>query len=211
MDRYDELMLGLYQGFVPPWLPARSRELYQRESLRRRCALGQSLVMGFRCTMYAARSRLGEDFSQEVYAAWPATRDRAQNVMTGLYLALQDALRAHPGAEVLLELAHFEALAVAEVVGAPALPRVEPEQVRARGFEALAVYRFEYPVPKLQARMMLYAGAEAPASFARDLEVAPCPTFVGRMATPRGWAVRDLSPHFNAPLPEAPHVRAAAG
>ena len=130
-DRYDDLMLGLYQGFVPAWLPAASHELYRRESLRRRCDLGQTLATDYRCTVYCAQALYSPDFVQDVCAAWPATRFHAGNVTTGLYLALDGLLAATAGADAVRELLHYEALAVADLRCAPRAPRVDPPALAA--------------------------------------------------------------------------------
>ncbi len=205
MDRYEELMLGLYQGFVPAWLPEPSRELFERESLRRRCTLGQSLVTNFRCTMYCARALFGEDFTQEVCTAWPQTRSSANDVATGLYFALDDVLRGLQGAEAVRALAHYEALAVTEISGALRVPRVDPAEVLAADVGTAQVYRFEYAVPEVHARMTLYAGGSAPAAFVRDYQVAQRPTFIGRTRAPRGWAIVDVTPNFLEPHDENDH------
>jgi len=199
MDRHEELMLGLYQGFVPTWLPNRSRELFERESLRRRCALGQSLVSGFRCTVYCAQALFSEDIVHEVYAAWPGTRFSAQNVSTGLYFALDEVLRAIEGASAVRDLLHYEAMAVAELCGSPRAVQLTRAQVLAAGLGEIEVYRFDHAVPEFHARMTLYSGSLAPAEFIRTYEVPQQTTYVGRVESARGWIIQDLTSNFDPP------------
>lgn len=209
MERYDELMLGLYQGFVPEWLPTGSRELYQRESLRRRCDLGQTLVRDYRCTLYYARCRFSEDFAQQVYSAWPAHRGSATNVRTGLFLAFDEALRKTEGAGAARELLQFEALAVADLRCAPGATRLCASAVLAAGLGDAEVYRFRYAVPELHARISLYAGASAPASFARDYVIAERTTFVARAKTGRGWIIDDVTSRFVTEMDEENNATAS--
>ena len=61
-DRYDDLMLGLYGGWVPDWIPSRNRELFRRESLRRRCDLGQALLASYRCSLLCGRAMFSDEF-----------------------------------------------------------------------------------------------------------------------------------------------------
>lgn len=193
MDRYDEMMLGLYRGFVPDWLPERGRELFERESLRRRCALGQSLSTSFPCALYCGQALYGPDFAQEVYSGWPEMRFTARNVITGLYLAAAQALGQHEDADAVLELLHYEAMAVRELACTPQVPRVQPALLAEAGFETWEAFRFEFATPEIQARVLLYATASAPAAFIRSYGAVARTTIVGRRLTPRGWAIRDLT------------------
>jgi hypothetical protein len=193
IDRYDELMLGLYRGFVPDWLPAASRELYQRESLRRRCDLGQQLARDYRCTVYCAQALFSPEFVQDVCSAWPDVRFDAPNVTTGLYLALDAVLGATPGADAVRELLHYEALAVADLRCDPRAPRVAEPPTDLASAE---VYRFRHAVPELHARMTLYAGALAPAAFVRGCAAPRRTTWIARTRAGRGWSVTDVTPQF---------------
>ncbi len=198
MDRYDELMLGLYQGFVPRWLPGPSRVLFERESLRRRCDLGQLLSTRFPCTTYCGQALIDEDFAERVYAAWPATRFSARNVVTGLFLALNEVLNGIDGALAIRELLQYEAMAIPDLTCAPSAARVDEATSRAAGIEGAEVYRFVHAVPELHARMTLYAGARAPASFARSYTIVRREAFVARAPAPdgRGFVVTDVTPYL---------------
>lgn len=207
-DRYDELMLGLYQGFVPDWLPAASRELYQRESLRRRCDLGQTLVKDYRCTVYCAQALFSADFVQDVFTGWPRARFQATNVTTGLYLALDEVLGAMAGAAAVHELLHYEALAVADLRCAPRAPRLSRAELPGPGLADAEVYRFRHAVPEFHARMTLYAGSGAPAAFVRGSAAAVRTTWIARTRVARGWIVNDESPQFEPRSHEADNAAA---
>lgn len=197
-DRYDDLMFGLYRGRAPDWLPEPSRELFHRESLRRRCDLGQALVASFRCTMFSARALHSEDFAERVYSAWPDARFSAPNVVTGLYLAMDEVLRSLADSSQLQELLHYEALALADLRVRPGLPTVSAAGVRGAGLADAEVYHFSHRVTALHARILLYAGAAAPASFVRSLAIPAAPTFVSRQQAPGGWVLTDVTDHFDA-------------
>lgn len=195
-DRYDELMLGLYEGSVPDWLPAASRELYQRESLRRRCDLGQTLVKDYRCTVYCAQALFSADFVQDVFTGWSKARFEATNVTTGLYLALDAVLGATAGAAAVHELLHYEALAVGELRCASRAPRLGASELPGPGLAGAEVYRFCHAVPEFHARMTLYAGSGAPAAFVRGSLAAVRTTWIARTRAGRGWIVNDESSQF---------------
>lgn len=197
MDRHDELIRGLYEGVVPEWLPEASRFFYQRESLRRRCTLGQALAADFRRTIYAAQCLFSADFSQQVYRTWPSLVGVASNVTTGLYLALHEALAAVDGAEAVRELLDFEALALTDLRCSVRAERVQPPAAAQEHLAAeTEVYRFRFAVPAYHARMMLYAGSLAPASFVREYEAVERTTFVARTPLAGGWQVEDVTSLF---------------
>lgn len=198
-DRYDELMLGLYQGTVPSWIPSKSRDFFVRESLRRRCALGQSLVAKFGCSVYYARSVFTPDIVEEVHAAWPKTRFRARNVVTGLYLAAESVFSRYAECGPALQLLRYEALAVTELTCCPEVPTVRAPAGHEDELAEAEIFRFEYDVAAFQARMLLYAGGIAPASFARAFQTPRKEAFVARVSTPRGYAVQDISSLFEGP------------
>ncbi|HET6582917.1 MAG TPA: hypothetical protein VFG69_05715, partial [Nannocystaceae bacterium] len=52
-------------------------------------------------------------------------------------------------------------------------------------------------VTELHARMTLYAGSLAPASFVREYVARERTTWVTRTRGPRGWAVRDVTEQWN--------------
>lgn len=218
MDRYDDLMMGLYRGHAPAWLPESSRELFARESLRRRCALGQDLRASFLCTMHCGQTLLGDDFAQRVYDAWPDTRFSAQNVITGLYLALDAVVSEAAGAagadddanaRVVHALAHYEALAIPNLACAVRLPRADPARIAAAGLRDIEVYRFDFPIAELYARIVLYAAAATPAAFVRELPLQPSHSFVGRARVAGGWAVEDVTAYFETNPDEDSHDPAA--
>lgn len=179
-DRYDELMRGFYLGAPPTWLPAASRPLYERESRRRRCELGQVLVARWPATTFAARALVAEDFAQRVFVAWPYTRFVASNVTTGVYFALEAVLGAAGGPPALLDLLRYEALGVAELRVPPRAERVPEPRIRAAGLGPVEVYRFGTAVDEVHARIAYYAAAQVPFAFVRELEVPRRETFVAR-------------------------------
>jgi hypothetical protein len=182
MDRYDELMLGLYRGDVPPWLPEASREGYLRESLRRRCALGQTLIASWPCTMFAARSMLSFDPASEAFTAWPAERCRARNVTTGLYNVLDDMLESEA---TLWELLQYESMVVRDLLCPLGMPHTHRGDAE--------VYRFAHRVQEFHARMNLYLSAGAPASFVREYHVVAEPTVLARRRRGDRWVVIDVT------------------
>ena len=194
MDRYDELMHGLYAGQAPQWLPAASQPLYERESLRRRSALGQVLRRSFPCTMYCAQSLYSPDFAQEVCSAWPGARFSAGNVTTGLYLTLDRLLKGLPRAAV-VDLLHYEGLAVANLQCEPLAARASVDTLGLDASDGLEVYRFDHAVPEFHARMTLYAGGVTPAAFARAYEVPRRTTFIARWPAQQGWFMDEVTPN----------------
>lgn len=193
MDRYDELMFGLYRGVTPDWIPEARRAMFVRESVRRRCALGQTLVANWRCTMFFARSVVSEDVALEVFAAWPAHRASAANVTTALYLGLDQVLRGAAGTGALWELFQYESLVVNDLLCAPEIRRVPVDRVRALGLGDREVYGFGHDVQALHTHMTLYASAAAPARFARDYQVRDRPTYVARARPRDQWLLEDVT------------------
>jgi hypothetical protein len=192
MDRYDELMLGFYRGDVPAWLPEASREGYARESIRRRCALGQSLLQLWPCTMFVGRAIVSPELAAEVYSAWPAQRGVARNVNTGLYLALEGVLQ-RADVDALWELFQYESLVVRDLAVPLAIPRADRELVERAGLLGVEIYRFRHRVQEFHARMNLYLSAAAPASFVRDYAVLEEPTFVARRRPRDHWLVDNVT------------------
>ncbi|MEO8698780.1 MAG: hypothetical protein ABI867_02020 [Kofleriaceae bacterium] len=180
-DRYDDLMFGLYRGVAPDWIPESRRELFLRESVRRRCALGQTLRANWRCSLVLAEAVVSDDVSLAIYARWPDHRDATVNVTTGLYLAMTDVIeRAHNHA--LWELFQYETLVVNDLLCAPGLA--------SRGDE---VYAFRYDVCALHTHLTLYASASAPARFARELQPVKRETVVVRRKVAGRWSLEDVA------------------
>lgn len=182
MDRYDELMIGLYRGEFPAWIPKNRQQLYARESVRRRCALGQALIANWRCTMYLARCTVHEEFAAQIYAAWAEQRDRASNVTTGLYLALDSRLRDTP---VVWELFQYESMILRDLRCGLKMPRVEGVDER---------YRFAYAVDALHTYMRVCAAGAAPPGLARSYQPVVRATDVVRVRSGDGWAVEVEEP-----------------
>lgn len=197
-DRYDEVMLALYTGTTPPWIPKGQRALFQRESLRRRCALGQSLAEKFSCSLYYARSTYGVEITEEIFSAWPAMRHRAVNVLTGLYLAADAVIGAADSHGPVRALLHYEALAVAELVCPLNVPTVPAPDSHSALLSEATIFAFEFDTPAIHARLMLYAGGGAPSTFARAFDAPRRATRVARVATSRGFALQDVTHLYQA-------------
>jgi hypothetical protein len=179
MDRYDEIMVGLYRGIAPAWLPEARRALFMRESRRRCCALGQALVATWTCTTYYARGVISEDFALDIFAGWPAHLAVAPNVTTALYLALDGLL---VGRGPLWELFQYESLVVEALACDVAIPCVA------------GVFCFEHDVAALRTHMQLYESAAAPARFARDFAVTARPTYIARTRVGERWHLEEVQP-----------------
>jgi hypothetical protein len=177
-DRYDDLMLGIYRGTAPEWLSAAQRELFLRESLRRRCELSLKLRRLWPCTTYLARCLHGDDFALDVFKALPDHVSPTVDMNTALYLGLADALR---GPVHLIELLTYESLALSEL------------SCDVRGERAGDVYRFGFDIQAMWGRLSMYATSFAPAEFGRTYVPVPGPTFIARTRAGDKWILDDVT------------------
>ena len=179
IDRYDEVMTALYTGTVPAWVPDAKRDVFARESLRRRCELGAQLRGSWPCTNFYARCTLGEDFAVAVFEHWPTACRAATDVTTGLYRSLKQAIAAAGTPPALSALLQYETLSLTLGSCDVDVPRVPAADVAAAGLWG-EVYRFELRVPELWSRMKLYHASLAPACFVREYNPVHAATYIAR-------------------------------
>jgi len=198
-DRYDELLIAFYEGTLPGWLPQENQALFARESLRRRCDLGQNLRRCWPCTMFLARNILSANFAQAIYSRFPETRYEAQNLTTALYLALERTLDDCHAPETLVELFEYESLVLSDLLVTSNSASRAVEDSRATQGGSGEVLHFRHDVLALHARMTLYAGAEAPASFAVEYRTPRRTTYVRRSRSGGEWLIEDVTELMSEP------------
>lgn len=161
-DRYDDLLVGLYTGAAPAWLPATARASFVDESVRRCCDLSAALAEHWPCTSYLARAVLGGDFPDRVCAAFPAACRHARELTGALHVAVTSVLAGADAPALVRELFRYESLRL------PGLPvdrdaEVPLDRLRARRplpAEA-AVVRFELDVITAHVHIDLYRRSHA--------------------------------------------------
>jgi hypothetical protein len=180
-DRYDDLMVGLYHGTAPDWLTGQSRELFLRESQRRRCELALKLRRLWPAATYLARSIHSDDFALDVFRAVPDHVSASIDLTTALYLGLDQALRDAGGC--VHELFTYESLAIdlACPLRGDRLPG------------SAEVYRFTYDIQAAWGRISMYSTGFAPAEFARSYVPSPGPTFIARTRHGDKWILTDVT------------------
>jgi hypothetical protein len=183
VDRYDDLMLGLYLGVAPDWLSGTQRDLFLRESQRRRCELALKLRRLWPCATYLARCVHSDDFALQVFRALPDNVSPSVDMTTALYLGLDNAFRSAGGPTYLHELFTYESLAV----DLACVPRGE----RLAGNPT--VFRFDHDIQAVWGRISMYSTAVAPAEFARSYVPSLGPTFIARLRRGDKWILSDVT------------------
>jgi hypothetical protein len=165
---------------------------------------GQALLASYRCSLFCGRALFSEEFVERVYSAWPRTRHEAENVITGLYLAMREVLQHCEASLAVQELLDYEALAVVDLRVRPSLALPWTDDLPAAEWEGVEVYRFDHAVTQIHARTTLYAGSAAPARFVRELSTQPQSTLVSRRRMPNGWALADVTQLLTAANGDSP-------
>jgi hypothetical protein len=209
-ERHHELLTALYVGKAPAWLPEANRPLFERESLRRRTDLCQTVQQHWPCTAFLARSALGDDFLCEAFGRFPETRHRAGNIVTAVYLSLEAALRGCGAALELRELFRFESLAVPDLLCDLSEAQMLPDAIRAAAGLApgAVVHRFETAVAATHARLRMYASAAAPASFARQFRALRQVSYMAQRPQALDGGVEDVTAAVELALEEKEICRA---
>jgi hypothetical protein len=208
-ERHDELMTGLYLGTAPGWLPTANQPLFERESLRRRADLCQTIQQYWRCTAFLARSTLSDDFLCEAFRSFPGTRHRAGNIVTAVYLSLETALRTYSADLPTRELFLYESLGARDLLH-PTAAEIVPDAIRAAAGlpDGAVVHRFSTAVAATHVRMLLYASAGAPASFARDYRALRRTSYVAQTPGIRKPSVDEVTSAVESALQEKDAYRA---
>jgi hypothetical protein len=193
IDRYDELMLGLYDGTAPAWLTGASRELFLRESMRRRCELALALRTHWKCTSYLARCLYSDDFVLEVFRALPRRVSASVDTTAGLYVGLDQAFREAGAPGHLHELFTYESLAVNALSCAPRGARLSRESTWAVGLADAEVFGFATDVQAMWGRISMYSTAFAPAQFGKAHVPRVRRTWIARSRRAGAWVLEDVT------------------